>query len=216
MNYREVAQRYHDIYVPAVCDCLDRRGYWNQVVHSSVQPLKLGMKVAGPAYTMLGMASREMDKTKRLAPQALDEMPPDVVAVLATSGDENTGHWGELMTNAAIYRGCAGAVVDGGIRDTWNLLQMDFPLFYRFRSSGDSLGRFNVVEYQTDIVLGGVRVRPGDFVFGDSDGVVIIPKHLIVEVLEEAESVVETEKEIRERVRRGEPVAKLYLEYEQF
>jgi len=120
------------------------------------------------------------------------------------------------MTNAAKHRGCQGAVIDGGIRDTWSLAKLDFPIFYEFRSPADALGRFNIVEFQTEIVISGVKVRPGDYILGDSDGVVVIPKHLVIEILEEAESVARTEDEIRQRVNDGEPIAKLYVEYDQF
>lgn len=217
MNLKEICKKYRQVYTPAVSDVLDKKGCWNQTMEHSIHPLKTGMKVAGPAFTMLGMGSREVDKTKRLvAPEALDHIKKYVVVVMATSGDENAGHWGELMTNAALFHGCAGAVVDGGIRDTWNLFKLDFPIFYKFKSPCDALGRFNIIEYQTDIVIGGVKVRPGDFIVGDDDGIVVVPEYLILEVLEESEETIKTENEIRKRVIKGESVAELYVQYDQF
>lgn len=216
MEMHEICERYRKLYVPAVSDVLDTHGYWHQIMDKDFKLLDPGHRVAGPAFTMLGRASREMDKTKRLAVQALDVMYPECVAVLTSSGDVCTGHWGELMTNAALYHKANGAVVDGGLRDTNAIRKLNFPIFHKFTCPGDALGRFNVEAYECPVVAGGVTVNPGDFIFGDCDGIVVVPKALIETVLLEAESVVETEKEIRSKIWKGEQVAQLYLQYEQF
>ncbi|MEW6229895.1 MAG: RraA family protein [Bacillota bacterium] len=216
IELEEICARYEKVYVPAVADALDSRGLWHQILDASIQPLDLSMKLAGPAFTMFGAPSRSTDKSIRLAVKALDELSPFCVAMMATSGDRSTGHWGELMTNAALYRGCRGAVVDGGIRDTAAIRALGFPVYYKFRCPGDALGRWNVTDYQCSVEVGGVLVRPGDFVVGDADGVVVVPRDLVLEVLVEAEEIVKTETEIRRRVRQGESVAKLYLEYDRF
>ena len=216
MEMKEITERYMKIRVPSVCDVLDKEfGGWNQILSKEIRPLQLHHKVAGPAYTMFGVKSRETDKKKRMIVYAIDEMQAGSVVVMCTGGDEATGHWGELLSNAAIYRGVNGAVIDGGIRDTGQIIELGFPIFHRYFAPGDSTGRFNVIEYQTPIVIGGVKVNPGDFIFGDCDGIVAIPKDLIVPVLEKATEVYNTEDEIRDRIKNGEKVAKLYFEYGQ-
>jgi regulator of RNase E activity RraA len=135
---------------------------------------------------------------------------------MTTNGDTRTGHWGELMTNAALLHGCNGAVVDGGIRDSAAVEALDFPVFYRFTCAGDALGRFNITAYECTVECAGVVVNPGDFIFGDRDGVVVVPKHLTEQVLEDAEKIAVVENEIRGRIRNGESVAMLYTQYEQF
>jgi 4-hydroxy-4-methyl-2-oxoglutarate aldolase len=146
----------------------------------------------------------------------VDRLGPCQVAVFETGGDTRTGHWGELLSNAARARGAYGAVVDGGLRDTRYVLELGFPVFSRFRCPGDATGRWNVVDMEIPITAGGVRVHPGDFIFGDADGVVVVPKELTVEVLREAEALLAVENEIRGKVRDGASVQQLYSSYERF
>jgi len=217
MEMKEICERYKKLYVAAVSDVLDSMGHWHQVMEIGLQPLDVrNCKIAGPAFTMMGMGSREMDKTKRLAVKAIDELYEYSVPVMTTNGDTRTGHWGELLSNAAIVHGCNGAVVDGGIRDCEAIDELGFPIFYKFTCPGDALGRFNIIDFECTIECAGVVVHPGDFIFGDRDGVVVVPKDLTEKVLIEAEGILEVENEIRQRIKNGEKVAELYTQYDQF
>ncbi|MEA4884650.1 MAG: RraA family protein [Clostridia bacterium] len=216
IGVEELCRRYEQVYVAAVSDALDAAGYWHQALDSGLQPLNCGTKLAGPAFTMFGGPNRTTDKSLRKSPQAVDQLAPFSVVVMGTSGDPITGHWGELLTNAAMYRKCRGAVVDGGVRDTASIRALGFPIYYRFRSPRDASGRWNLIDYQCPIEAGGVLITPGDFIVGDDDGIVVVPRELVVDVLLEAEAIVNTEKEIRQRVREGQSVAGLYMEYERF
>lgn len=216
MTTKEITEGLMKIRVPAVCDVLDKEfGLWNQILDKDIRPLQLNMKIAGPAFTMFGMKSREMNKKKRLIVRAVDEMPAGSVVVMSTGGDEDTGHWGELLSNAAVCHGVNGAVLDGGIRDSGAILELGFPVFHRYFAPGDSTGRFNIVGYEVPVVVGGVRIHPGDFVFGDCDGIVVIPKEIAEPVLQMASNIHTTEDEIRDRIRRGEKVTDLFFEYGQ-
>ncbi len=213
---QELSERYKKLYVPAVADVLDKKGLWFQTCNKNLRPLKLEMTVAGPAFTILGQRNRTLDRSKRLGPKVIDQFTPGVVAVYDTMGDEETGHWGELWSGGAIGKGCTGAVVDGGIRDTAYIMRAGFPIFSKYICPNDALGRFNIMEYQCRVNIGGVPVNPGDFVFGDSDGIVIVPKELTVEVLIEAEEIVDIENKIREEVRQGQSLGDLYKKYGRF
>lgn len=212
----ELCARYRRLYTPAVADALDERGLWHQIIDRRIQPLTLAMKVAGPAFTMLGRPERSTDRSIRKGVKAVDAVRPHTVVVMDCSGEEITGHWGELLTNGTLVRGGTGAVVDGGVRDTAAILELDFPVFCKFRSPADAKGRWNVVDFDCPVVLGGVPVRPGDFIVGDADGVVVVPSELAVEVLLEAEAVVNEENEVRRRVRNKESVANLYMQFKRF
>src|SRR5574341_80403 len=107
------------------------------------------------------------------------------------------------MSNAARERGCSGAVVDGGLRDTRFILQMAFPVFCRFRCSASSIGRWEIKEWMMPITIGDTLISPDDFVFGDADGVVIIPKALTVEVLLRTEEIVKRENGMRADLAKG-------------
>jgi regulator of RNase E activity RraA len=101
------------------------------------------------------------------------------------------------MTATSRKKGVKGAVVDGGLRDTRQVLAQNFPVFYRYRTPNGSLGRCQITHYQVVIKIGRVLIRPGDVVFGDLDGVVVIPRDIAYEVLVRAEQIKASEKEIR-------------------
>jgi 4-hydroxy-4-methyl-2-oxoglutarate aldolase len=212
----ELCTRYRGVYVAAVADALDDKGMWHQIVDRRIQPLSLDMRVAGPAFTIFGRPERSTDRAIRKGVKAVDALRPHTVAVMDCAGEEITGHWGELLTNGALVRGCAGAVIDGGVRDVAVILKLGFPVFSKFRSPADAKGRWNVVDFDCPVRIGGVPVSPGDFIVGDSDGVVVVPQDLVVDVLLEAEEIAKTETEIRQRVRDGASVAALYMEYKRF
>jgi 4-hydroxy-4-methyl-2-oxoglutarate aldolase len=212
----EICERYKRLYTPAVADILDSKGLWHQIMDNDLKGLTLDMILAGPAFTVFGMAERSEDKSIRKGVKVVDMLGPCHVATFETCGDIRTGHWGELLSNAARARGAHGAVIDGGVRDTKYILRMGFPVFCKFRCPGDATGRWNVVDMEVPVTVGGVRVYPGDFVFGDSDGVVVVPKALTIEVLLEAEAVLAMEDEIREKVLSGASVEELYMKYERF
>jgi regulator of RNase E activity RraA len=212
----ELCERYKRLYVPLVCDVLDTLGYWYQVMPHEIMPLAVDMQVAGVAFTINGYDEHSTDKSIRKGAAAIDYLTPNSVAVMQTNGNHNTGHWGELLTTGALRQGCNDPVIDGGIRDTTRILKLGFPVFSRFRCAGDARGRWNVVEWQTEINCGGVRVRPGDFIFGDADGVIVVPKEITVEVLVKSEENNAQEDRIREQIRQGASLGELYQKVEVF
>jgi regulator of RNase E activity RraA len=212
----EMCARYGRLYVAAVADALDDKGLWHQIVDRRIQPLTFHMRVAGPAFTMLGRPERSTDRAIRKGVKAVDAVRPHSVVVMDCSGEEITGHWGELLTNGTMVRGGTGAVIDGGVRDVRAILDLGFPVFCKFRSPADAKGRWNVVDFDCPVTIGGVPVRPGDFVVGDADGVVVVPADLAVEILLEAEQIVAEEDEVRRHVRNRESVADLYMRYKRF
>lgn len=211
----DLCARFRALYVPAIADVLDEHGLWHQVM-TGILPLTLDMMTAGPAFTALGRPERSTDRSIRLGAKMIDALSPGDVAVMDCAGDQTVGHWGELLSNGAMARGGVGAVIDGGIRDTRVIQSLGFPVFHRFRSARDAKGRWNVVDMQVPVVCGGVPVRPGDIIVGDADGVVVVPQEIAADVLVEAEKTVADESEIRERVRGGDKVGELYLQYKRF
>jgi regulator of RNase E activity RraA len=215
-DWPAIAERFKRLYVPAVCDVLDRNGLRHQFVRPDVRPLDRRLKVAGPAFTILGGPNAEMDRSKRIGPRVIDSFRPGVVAMYDTLGESVTGVWGELWSAGAARRGCVGAVVDGGIRDTEFIRAAGFPIFYRFTSPADAVGRFSVIDFECPVAIAGVRVTPGDYVFGDEDGVVVIPAALTLDVLAEAETVRSTEDAIRSEISEGHSLADLYERHGKF
>lgn len=212
---RDLCDRYRAVYSGAVADILDKRGYRNQIIHGSIQGLTLDMRVAGPAYTCKGAPATVLEPDDwDLRKAFLDALTPLSVAVIDASGDDSAAHWGELMSTAARGRGCTGVVLDGGTRDVSQILAMGFPTFARYRSPASSIRRWRISGYDHPIHCGGVLVRPADFVVGDADGVVIVPAELVVEVLEEVESLTTAETNMRQELLEGGRFSEVYDRYQ--
>jgi 4-hydroxy-4-methyl-2-oxoglutarate aldolase len=213
----EMAERYKKLYTPAIADILDERGLYHQILPPQIQALAPGMRVAGPAQTVKGTPTTvHKDEYLAVAVRGFADMQSGTIAVYDTSNDPGTAHWGELVSTASRLRGCAGAVIDGGVRDVERIIEMGFPVFARYRTPADIRGRWRYVEVGIPIRIGQVLIQPGDFVVGDPNGVVVVPKDLALEVLLEAEKVVEVEDKIREELRAGEDPLKLYAKYGRF
>jgi regulator of RNase E activity RraA len=209
-----IRERYQRLYAGAIADILDKQGRRNQVLPFALAPYTEAHCVAGPAFTGQGYpcaATTNNDTETRLA--MLDSITPGTVSVWACGGSSDCAHWGEMMATAARQRGCTGAVIDGGVRDVAFLNQMDFPVFARFRSAASSIGRWDIREYQVPIRIGATVIHPGDFIFGDIDGVVVVPAELTLPVLEEAEDIYRRESGMREELRRGVSVKDAYAKY---
>lgn len=213
----QIRQRYLNLYTGAISDMLDKHGYRDRVLPRDIVPFTVANRVAGPAFTGQGYpcASSANDDTQtRLS--MLDSIKPGTVSIWACGGSVVCAHWGEIMSNAARQRGCTGAVLDGGVRDLDFINAMNYPVFARFKCCASSIGRWDIKEYQVTIKIGNTVIRPGDFVFGDIDGVVIVPGELALEVLTAAEDVYKREKGMREELRRGVPIKDAYAKYGAF
>ena len=214
MSSADVCERYSKLYTGAIADMLDKRGYRHQVLPRDVTPFTSVDRVAGPAFTGQGYpcADTSNDDTQTRL-KMLDSISPGTVSVWATGGSVDCAHWGEIMSTAARERGCTGAIVDGGVRDLDYIEAMGFPVFAKFKCAASSIGRWDIREYQVPIRIGSTVVHPGDFVFGDVDGVVIVPRELTMDILLAAEDVFERERGMREDLRRGVPIQEAYAKY---
>jgi 4-hydroxy-4-methyl-2-oxoglutarate aldolase len=210
----DLAGRFLRLYTGAVSDILDRRDCRNQVLPSWITPFTTANRLAGPAFTAQGHPSADVghdDTQVRL--DILARITPGTVAVWSSGGSVDCAHWGEIMSTAARQRGCTGAVVDGGVRDLDFVNAMDYPVFAKFKCSASSVGRWDLAGCQVPVRIGATVVHPGDFIFGDADGVVVIPRDLTLEVLAAAEDVCARESGMREDLRRGVPVADAFAKY---
>jgi len=217
LDLDELIKRYKALYTGAVSDTLDEMGYRNQALPHYIMPVKMDMVVVGPAFTGQGFPvddSRNDDSPKRI--EMLDSIRPGTVSVWASNGHFGSAHWGEIMSNAARERKCTGAVVDGGLRDTNFVLKMGFPVFCRFRVSASSIGRWSMREWMIPIKIGNTTINPDDFVFGDIDGVVIIPKSITIDVLVKTEEIVTRENKMRVEISRGTSISEVYRKYGKF
>ena len=190
------------LYTPVAGDILDAMGYSRQFLPACIMPLRDEMKLAGRACTVLEQNVFEPQKKPfGLLTEALDQLKRDEV-YLAT-GAANSALWGELLTATAKARGAAGAVLDGYTRDTPQVLQQNFPVFAKGRWAQDSFIRTNVVDFRCRIEIGQVVIDDGDIVFGDMDGVLIIPRRAEAECIERALEKAAGEKVVRKAIEEG-------------
>jgi regulator of RNase E activity RraA len=192
-----------ELYTPVVGDILDDLGFTRQFLPQPIQPLREAMKLAGRAMPVLMIdVFGKQKKPFGLLTEALDQLQPGEI-YLASGGDMRCAYWGEILTATAKKRGAAGAVINGFHRDTPMVLEQDWPVFSRGRFAQDSAVRTQVADYRCPIEAGPVTVRPGDLVFGDLDGVVIVPKAVEAEVVERALAKARGEKLVRKEIEAG-------------
>lgn len=205
----EICDRLEKLYTGAINDVLREHCLLDQAMPSSILPLKMEMCRAGVAYTIRSAPNPTVGGEMNIRAQMLDAMPKGCCVIWDAGMETEASHWGEVMTASAIARGARMAVINGGLRDTRQVLAQNFPVFYRYRTSNGSLGRTKITEYNVPVRIGKVYIKPGDFIFGDIDGIVVIPRNIAVEVLERAERIKANEKEMRGMVHEGFSAVKM-------
>ena len=133
----------------------------------------------------------------------------------------NVAIYGELSATTSRAHGAVGALIDGGTRDTPKLIAADFPVFARYRTPIEAFGRYTILKSRVPVRVSGesrdtVVVNPGDFIFGDVDGVIVIPKALTLRVLSECERIVELEDLARAEFARGDDPVEVFQRYKRF
>ncbi|GLC78966.1 RraA family protein [Lacrimispora brassicae] len=191
------------LYTPVVGDILDGMGYYHQFLPQDIRPLRDDMKLAGKAMPVLMIdVFGPQKKPFGYLTEALDQLEENEI-YLATGGSKRCAYWGELLTATARTRKAVGAVVNGWHRDTPQVLEQNWPVFSNGCYAQDSSVRTQVVDYRCDIEIGQVTIHDGDLVFGDVDGVLIIPKDVADEVLEKALEKAAGEKVVRKAIEGG-------------
>jgi 4-hydroxy-4-methyl-2-oxoglutarate aldolase len=191
------------LYSPVVGDILDRLGFTHQFLPQPVLPMLPEMKLAGRAMPalMIDVYGPQKKPFGKLT-EALDQLQPGEI-YLASGGDMRCAYWGEILTATARMRGAVGAVINGYHRDTPRVLEQDWPVFSRGRFAQDSSVRTQVADFRCPIEIGQVSVEPGDLVFGDLDGVAIIPRRVEREVIVGALEKASGENLVRKEIENG-------------
>lgn len=203
-----------ELYVSVVSDVLDGLGYRAQAMDATIRPIYKDAIVVGRAHTALSTDVYEMPSDAYSAEiAAIDSLRPNDVLVAATNHLTRTCFWGELLSTTSRARGARGAIIDGHVRDVRRIEQMQFPVFATGLRPIDSAGRGLVVAHGTPVVCGSVIVHPGDIVFGDSDGLVVIPQAVEKEAIERAKAKVAGEDRARQDLERGDLLRDVYDRY---
>jgi 4-hydroxy-4-methyl-2-oxoglutarate aldolase len=209
MNPDEIRRRYLAVDSSNVADVLDTIGLPDQGLAPQFSPFPADAgKLAGWAFTIRGeMAPYELGEGDPAKMMALAQLTPGTVSVWSGEG-EGICFFGELISIGMKERGCAGALVDGGVRDVSWIGGLDFPVYARYRTPVQSIGRWRVTGSGEPVPMPGatvphVTISPDDFVLADADGAIVIPADVAEQVLERAEALQAREVEIRREIAGG-------------
>jgi len=213
-----------ELYTAVVGDVMDQMGYRHQFLSPRITPLREDMTLVGRAMTVLEADCVEADQRKLnvanpalnqpfgLMLQALDDLKPGEI-YLCTGSSQPYALWGELMTTRAKKLGAAGVVLDGYTRDSRNVLTMGVPLFSYGSYAQDQGPRGKVIDFRCPVETNGVLVNDGDVVFGDIDGVCVVPTAILREVLERALEKARGERTVRTAIENGQSAQSAFEEY---
>ena len=188
MDSAELCKRFRALYMPVVCDTLYELGLPEQVLPRALRPLDPEQRIVGLAHTVLGRAIEPhigwddgIDRIRSYL-EVFEELASDSVLV-SVNPASHVGHFGELTANAAQARGCVGCVLDGNLRDIEGLREIGFQVFYRDLSPLNAIGRWEMAAAQQPVTIGDIVVNPGDVIFGEFDGILVIPSEQAERVL---------------------------------
>jgi regulator of RNase E activity RraA len=192
-----------EVYTGVLCDMLDTLGYSHQFLPHEIQALRPTDIMVGRAFPTIICDVYGEQKTPlgKLA-EAVDHIKEDEIYIV-TGGDRRCSYFGEIMTATIRSNGAVGAVIDGYMRDTRQVLEQNFPVFSRGRDAQGSLYRNQVIEYGIPVEIGNIMINPGDLIFGDIDGVVVIPKEIEEALVTITLAKVRGERDIRHAVEHG-------------
>ena len=213
MSEKLIEQARAKLFTAVLSDVLDAHGHRDQAMRTDIRPLDESLVLCGRARTGLYMAVYEEVKGENpyeLEIRLIDDLKADEVAVFACGESKRIAPWGELLSTACRARGAAGCVMDGLVRDVRAIRAMQFPVFHGGIGPLDSKGRGKVMAIDVPVEVAGVRVASGDLVFGDADGVVVIPRAIEEQVIAAALAKVEGEDATRAALERGEKLAEVF------
>ncbi|WP_299528909.1 RraA family protein [Ulvibacterium sp.] len=211
-----------ELFSAVVGDVMDKLGYFHQFLSPKIVPLQDNMVVVGRAMPVLeadsfgeispSQKNPIMSKPFGLMLEALDDLQKNEVYICTGSSPEYA-LWGELMSARALQCGAVGAVVDGYSRDTSGILELGFPTFSYGRYAQDQGPRGKVIDYRVPIEMNGVWINPGDIIFGDRDGVCVIPRKIEKDVMEAALEKARGEKVVLKAIQNGMSATEAFAKY---
>ncbi|NLG27627.1 MAG: RraA family protein [Chloroflexi bacterium] len=206
------------LYVPVVSDILDSLGHRHQVMHQRLRPLLPDIHHCGFVGRARTARWMEMDYVDSADPygqeiELIDSLKPGDVVVHSTDYAGSSAPWGELMTTVAQRNGAVGCICDSQVRDCTRMIAMNFPVYYTGIRALDSMGRARVMAIDVPVRCGEVLVQPGELVFADYDGIVVIPRAVEAQVLELAQDKVGKENVTRNELLRGRSLRDVYRQY---
>lgn len=212
-----ITERLSVCYSGVVHDVLRDLGLRNFTLPYDIVPLMPEKTLCGPVFTIEGKADETADAHETLLAWTglLSKAKAGHIWVCQPH-DHTIAHMGELTAETLQYRGVLGCVVDGGLRDTNFLLKMGFQSWGRYRTPRDVVGHWLPRGFDVDIIIGDVLVQPGDYLLGDRDGMVRIPKAIVEDVTTRSKTAMQAENKVRTAILQGTDPKDAYLQYGKF
>lgn len=206
----DIAARLQRLHTALLCDVLDSMGFRDSFLGPSIRSLAPTARVVGTALPMRAeVVEKVSDEAYEGLFSAFDLVEAGDVLVIATV-DHTSGIWGELLSVAARHEGAVGAVTNGLTRDVDQILDLDFPVFTGGFSPLDASGRQEIVEWGEPISIGNALVTRGDWILGDSMGVIVVPAQIAEAALAAAEKKDSEESSVRDELERGEDIREVF------
>lgn len=213
-QYLVYQEKLDQCYSAVLQDVMDSMNLRNQSLSPKIRPLLPNMVTWGEAITILLEEVTSIPEYPfQMEMELIDDSVEGQIIVGQCDVDAPSAFWGGLLSNAAIGHKVSGVIVDGYVRDYQEIVELGFPTFCKGLSPLDSMGRMDGTKRDVPIQCGGVRVCPGDLVFGDMDGVVVVPADVAEEVIVKAWNKVQTEGLVREELRKGTSVVETFKKY---
>lgn len=217
LSEKEIVGILETAYTGAVYDAVRELGHSNCTLPPEICPVDPSVKLVGKVWTCSGALSENVSQDASLLSwTGMLSAAPSGSVVVCQPNDSTIAHMGELSAETLKFRGVKGYIVDGGNRDTDFILRIGFPVFCRYLTPSDIVGRWVVETMGKPIVIGDASVRTGDFVIGDCDGVVIVPSAMASDVALHVQEVMNTENELRTMILGGMDPQQAYLKYRRF
>ena len=217
INQNEISNRLEKCFSSVVHDVMRGNGFRNFVIDSSIKPNLIKHKIAGQIFTINGKSNIKYDEHETLLAWTglLSKAPSDKILVCQPN-DQSVALMGELSAEYLKIKGIRGYIVDGGCRDLEFINKIDFPVWSKFYTPKDIVSYWKAIDIGTSIKIGGVSINTGDYLIADIDGIVIIPKKDVIDILEQSENLINTESELRKEIREGMDPQEAYLKYRAF
>ena len=213
-KYLKYKDKLDKCFTAVLQDVMDGMGVRVQCMDPQINPLVPSMKTWGEAVTIyLETVTEVPEKPFQMEMELLDDSQEGQIIVAQCNARELSAFWGGLLSNAAVGPKVSGVIIDGAARDYNDIVELNFPVFCKGLSPYDSLGRMDGKERDIPIECGGVRVCPGDLIYGDVDGVVVVPQDMVDEVVAKAWEKVRGESKVREELRSGAGVVETFEKY---
>ncbi len=213
-KYAQYNDKLPKLFTAVIQDVMDAMNVRDQCMDPKIRPLLPEMRTWGEAVTIYLEAVNQVPKEPfEMEMELIDETKPGQIIIAQANAPRLSAFWGGLLTNAAVGHKVAGIITDGGARDYDEIVELNFPVFCAGLTPYDSLGRMDGKKRNVPIVCGGVKVSPGDLVFADVVGVVVVPQGIVDKVIAKAWEKVQGESTVRQELRSGAGVVKTFKKY---